>query len=67
MLILSRRLQQKIVLPSLDVTIGVVSTKAGAVCLGIDAPSETKVIREEIVARARDAAMSCAGQKIRPA
>lgn len=48
MLVLSRRLQEKIVIPGLDVTIQVVSIKPGSVRLGIEAPPEISVLREEL-------------------
>ncbi len=48
MLILSRKLGQKIVLPDLGVTIAVIRIAGGNVRLGIDAPAEIGVHREEI-------------------
>jgi carbon storage regulator CsrA len=48
MLVLSRRLNQKIVLPTVQTTIQVVGIKSGAVRLGIEAPPEVAVLREEV-------------------
>jgi len=53
MLVLSRRLHQRIVLPGLGITIQVVAMKAGVVRLGIEAPPDVPVFREEIVNRTR--------------
>jgi carbon storage regulator CsrA len=49
-LVLSRQLSEKIILPSLGVTIQVVAVNGGNVRLGIDAPAEVKVAREERLA-----------------
>ena len=49
MLVLSRRLNEKIVLPGLNVTIQVVAVKGGAVRLGIEAPPDVQVVREELL------------------
>jgi two-component system, OmpR family, response regulator len=48
MLVLSRRLHEKIVLPGLGITLQVVSIKGKVVRLGIEAPPDVKVFREEI-------------------
>ena len=50
MLVLSRRLNEKVVLPGLNVTVQVVSAKAGVVRLGIEAPPEVQVLRAELLA-----------------
>jgi carbon storage regulator CsrA len=50
MLVVSRRLNEKIVLPSLGVTLEVVGFKGNTVKLGIAAPTDVKVLRQEIVA-----------------
>jgi carbon storage regulator CsrA len=52
MLVLSRRTGEKIVLPGLNVTIQIISAKPGAVRLGIDAPPDVRVLREELQGRA---------------
>jgi carbon storage regulator len=49
MLLLSRRVNQKIVLPDLGITITVVAIKGGAVRIGIEAPPQVRVSREEIL------------------
>jgi two-component system, OmpR family, response regulator len=49
MLVLSRRLNEKVVFPGLGVTVQVVSVRPGVVRLGIEAPSEVQVLREELL------------------
>ncbi len=49
MLVLSRRLKQKIVFPTIQTTVQIVSVKPGAVRLGIDAPEQVAVYREELL------------------
>ena len=51
MLVLARRLGEKIVLPGLGITVQVVGIKGNVVRLGIDAPPEVSVFREEVVGR----------------
>ena len=51
MLVLSRRTNEKIVLPELAVAVQVVAIKPGTVRLGIDAPREVTVLREEVAER----------------
>jgi carbon storage regulator CsrA len=53
MLVLSRRLNEKIVLPGLAITIQVLDVRRGAVRLGIAAPPQVIVLREEVVGKAR--------------
>jgi carbon storage regulator CsrA len=48
-LVLTRRPHEKIVLPGLNVTIQVVAVKGGTVRLGIDAPPDVQVLREELL------------------
>jgi len=48
MLVLSRRLHEKIVFPSVHATVEVVSVKGNTVRLGIDAPPDFTVLREEV-------------------
>jgi carbon storage regulator CsrA len=52
MLVLTRRPNEKILFPSIKTTVQVVSVKSGAVRLGIEAPREVTVLREEVAARA---------------
>jgi carbon storage regulator len=56
MLLLSRRVSQKIVLPELGVTITVVAIKGGVVRIGIEAPPRVSVFREEVLQQAGTAA-----------
>jgi len=53
--VLSRRLNEKIVIPSINTAVQVVSVKPGVVRLGIQAPPEVTVLREEIVPQAEPA------------
>src|SRR6476646_1848679 len=48
MLVLSRHLDEKIVIPGLGITIKVVAIKGNTVRLGIDAPQDMTNFREEI-------------------
>jgi carbon storage regulator len=48
MLVLTRRLNERIFFPSLNVSMEVVGIKSGAVRLGIDAPPEVAILREEV-------------------
>jgi two-component system, OmpR family, response regulator len=48
MLVLSRRLKEKLVLPGLGVAVQVLSIRGNVVRLGIDAPHDVPVLREEL-------------------
>jgi carbon storage regulator CsrA len=48
MLVLSRRLNEKILLPNTRTSVQVVSIKPGVVRLGIDAPPDVTILREEL-------------------
>jgi carbon storage regulator CsrA len=48
MLVLSRRPNEKIVLPGIQVIVHVVAVKPGVVRLGVEAPAEVAVYREEV-------------------
>jgi carbon storage regulator len=48
MLVLSRRPDEKIVLPSVPAVIKVISSHAGVVRLGIEAPPHVPILREEL-------------------
>ena len=50
MLVLSRRLNEKILFPGMSISVQVVAFKPGQVRLGIEAPPEVPVWREEVVA-----------------
>jgi carbon storage regulator CsrA len=48
MLVLSRRTNEKLLLPDINVTVQVVAIRPGQVRLGIDAPPNVQVLRAEI-------------------
>ena len=48
MLVLTRRTKERIVFPSIQATVEIISVKNGTVRLGIEAPPEVKVFREEL-------------------
>lgn len=48
MLVLSRRKSEKLILPDLDIEITIVEIRGDKVRIGIDAPKDVKVYREEI-------------------
>lgn len=52
MLVLSRRLGQKVLLPGLNVSIRIISCKGKGVRLGIEAPADVLVLRGELSDRA---------------
>jgi carbon storage regulator CsrA len=54
MLVLSRKPQEKIVLPTLGVTVQVLGIRPGVVRLGIDAPPEVPILRAEVPHRAAE-------------
>jgi carbon storage regulator CsrA len=54
MLVLSRRVNEKIVFPGLDVTVQVVNIKANAVRLGVTAPPDVTVLRAEVPDRSAE-------------
>jgi len=56
MLVLSRKLYQKVLLPTVDVSIKVVDIRGGVVRLGIEAPPEVTVLREEVADRSAEKA-----------
>lgn len=51
MLVLSRRTNQQIVLPDLGITVTVLAVKPGVVRIGIDAPPDVHVLRQELLER----------------
>jgi carbon storage regulator len=53
MLVLARRLYERIILPSLDTTIQVVGIQGNLVRLGIEAPPAVPIFREEVYDPAR--------------
>jgi carbon storage regulator CsrA len=48
MLVLSRRLNEKVLFPGIDTAVQIVAIKAGVVRLGIAAPPDVTVLREEL-------------------
>jgi carbon storage regulator CsrA len=48
MLVLSRRLNEKICIPHIKTTVQVVAITPGGIRLGIDAPSDVQIFREEV-------------------
>src|SRR6516164_9482512 len=54
MLVLSRRLNEKVLFPTLNTAIEVVSIKGGSVRLGIEAPPEVTILRAELQDRATE-------------
>ena len=58
MLVLTRRPHEKIVLPGLHVTLQVVAVKGGTVRIGIEAPPDVRVLREELLDQSQAAAKS---------
>jgi len=54
MLVLSRRLHEKIVFPEIDAKVAIVGIKSGVVRLGIEAPPAVAVLREELPDRNRE-------------
>ncbi len=67
MLVLSRRLHEKIVLPDLGITVQVVAIKRGAVQIGITAPPDVPIRRAEILSRPRARAGQPAQEELCPA
>jgi len=49
MLVLSRRFDEAIVFPTLGITVRIMSIRGGGVRLGIEAPPEVRVVREELI------------------
>jgi carbon storage regulator len=66
MLVLSRRIGESVVLPSCDVTIRVVGVAKNRVKLGITAPCEMPVHREEVAARILPAGEPKSSPRVRP-
>jgi carbon storage regulator CsrA len=51
MLVISRCLREKVLFPSINVAVQVVSTKQGVVSLGIEAPPDVATFRQEVLDR----------------
>ncbi|WP_373650762.1 response regulator [Schlesneria sp. DSM 10557] len=56
MLVLSRRPGQRVVFPGLGITIDVLRSAGSVVRLGIEAPNDVKVLREEVLDNSSDSA-----------
>jgi carbon storage regulator CsrA len=56
MLVLSRRVHDQLVLPELGVTVEVVAVHPGVVRLGIQAPPDVQVLRQELLERLQEPA-----------
>lgn len=54
MLVLSRKLGETIVLPTLNATIQVVEVHGNSVRIGIQAPPEVKIVRAELLRESAD-------------
>lgn len=54
MLVLSRRCNEQIVLPTLDVVITVLGVSSGKVRIGIEAPRDVPILRREIAVALKD-------------
>ncbi len=54
MLVLSRRESDQVVIPSLGITLQVLSVKGNVVKLGIDAPQSIKILRGELTEKSVD-------------
>jgi two-component system, OmpR family, response regulator len=61
MLVLSRRPNERIVFPGINTTVRVVNVKPGVVRLGIEAPPEVTVLRQEVADRLAEWAPKDAG------
>ena len=53
MLVLSRKCGERIVIPGCSVTVTVISVEGNRVRLGVAAPAEVTILREELVRRKR--------------
>jgi carbon storage regulator CsrA len=51
MLVLARQLNERIIMPAIPATIEVVAIKSNGVRLGIDAPADVTILREEVLRR----------------
>jgi carbon storage regulator len=58
MLVLSRKIGERIVIPDCDLTITVVAVEGGKVKLGFSAPKEVAVFREEVWRQIDDEAIA---------
>jgi len=54
MLVLSRKLRERIVVPQCGLAVTVIAVEGKTVRLGIDAPAEVAVLREELIRQKKD-------------
>jgi len=54
MLVLSRKLGERIVVPQCGLAVTIIAVKGKAVRLGIDAPAAVTILREELVRQKKD-------------
>src|SRR3989442_15607592 len=54
MLVLSRKTDQKIVFPNLGVTLKLLSVRGNLAKIGIEAPNDLPILRDELIAAAED-------------
>ena len=67
MLVLSRRLNEKILIPGLNISIHVVDIKGHAARIGIEAPPDVAILRQELLARPEASGASRPGPPSQPA
>jgi len=60
MLVLSRKLGERIVVPQCELELTVIAVEGGTVRLGISAPAEVGVFREEVWLKMSESAQNCA-------
>jgi carbon storage regulator CsrA len=63
MLVLSRRAADQILIPSLGITLEVLSIKGNVVKLGIDAPQSVRVLRGELAQKHAESSAEPTGQE----
>jgi carbon storage regulator CsrA len=66
MLVLTRKLNQKVIFPALDIAVQVVELQQGQVRLGIEAPRDITVLREEVLNRSGEPLAKTARPEPRP-
>jgi len=65
MLVLSRKSNEKVVIPAINTVIQIVSIKSGTVRLGIDGPRDVEVFREEVLGQfCREEGPDAAGKEL---
>ena len=67
MLVLSRRLNEKLLIPSIRTAVQVLSIQGGQVRLGVDAPPDVAVFREEIYQGGAKGAAAAPSDRVRGA